>query len=253
MAFKRSMCVLKRCISTVIERRGQNLTAENWGKDSVYGLTKTPVSSSWYCNNASSLGGTVESRNVRLNTVHHPVSLTVTLLNSVNSEVNQVVRVNSEVNQVVSFSSSSGRFPCVNSRLVSGFHANKFLDLPHSISTLVMFRNFSTLVPYEKKTVSLQQTPHAVSVSCCRRKHSLPKVPPTRMMSVYDIERVITDEEAAKEFVYALKASERKFLYEELARFHGDTDIANSKCTSIDIFCSAENFKFPMFLQQACK
>ncbi|BFY99660.1 hypothetical protein BsWGS_02699 [Bradybaena similaris] len=90
-----------------------------------------------------------------------------------------------------------------------------------------MFRNFSTLVPYEKKTVSFQQTPHTVSVST-RRKHSLPKVPPTRMMSVYDIERVITDEEAAKEFVYALKASERKFLYEELARFHGDTAIANN-------------------------
>lgn len=57
-----------------------------------------------------------------------------------------------------------------------------------------------------------------------RMKHTKPKVPPSRINNIYDIEGAITDEEAAKQFVYALNTNERKHLYAELARFHGAPD-----------------------------
>ncbi|XP_059151686.1 transmembrane protein 65-like, partial [Physella acuta] len=55
-----------------------------------------------------------------------------------------------------------------------------------------------------------------------RKKHTKPRVPPTRINNVYDIEGPITDAEIAKQFVYSLNSAERKHLYAELARFHGD-------------------------------
>ena len=52
-------------------------------------------------------------------------------------------------------------------------------------------------------------------------KHTKPKVPPTKIARVYDYEGTITDEQAAEEFVFALKASERQHLYAELSKYQG--------------------------------
>lgn len=60
------------------------------------------------------------------------------------------------------------------------------------------------------------------SITFTRKKHTKPRVPPTRINNVYDIEGPITDAEIAKQFVYSLNSAERKHLYAELARFHGD-------------------------------
>ena len=55
----------------------------------------------------------------------------------------------------------------------------------------------------------------------CRLKHTKPQVPPTKIARVYDYEGAITDEQAAEEFVFALKTSERQHLYAELAKYQG--------------------------------
>ncbi|KAH9495168.1 Transmembrane protein 65 [Bulinus truncatus] len=62
------------------------------------------------------------------------------------------------------------------------------------------------------------------SISNIRQKHTMPRVPRTRMNGVYEIEGAITDEEAARQFVYALNINERKHLYAELAKFQVDTN-----------------------------
>ncbi|XP_035826405.1 transmembrane protein 65 [Aplysia californica] len=61
-----------------------------------------------------------------------------------------------------------------------------------------------------------------------RRKHTKPSIPPTRIMRLYSIHGAITDAGSAKEFVYALDKNERRHLYAELARFHGDEALSVS-------------------------
>ncbi|CAG5116146.1 unnamed protein product [Candidula unifasciata] len=215
MAFKRTgIITVNKCAGTFREHCGQNPIMKKCAKDSFYGLTRTFAA--WY-HDAFSLAGNIQRINVRLGNLHDSVVTSINL-NSVNSRLNQVA----------SFSLAGRKHRCTNSTLFSGLNVRKFSDVSHPANALITSRNVPTLVPCGKKSAFLLHALREVSVICCRMKHSLPKVPPTRMMSVYDIERAITDEEAAKEFVYALKASERKFLYEELARFHGDTSILNN-------------------------
>ncbi|XP_055886495.1 transmembrane protein 65-like isoform X3 [Biomphalaria glabrata] len=88
--------------------------------------------------------------------------------------------------------------------------------------------------------------PTAAALRC---KHTMPRVPPTRMNGVYEIEGAITDREAAKQFVYALNINERKHLYEELANFHGEsvtlTDPAQEKPTRQQLKQVALHQMFP--------
>ncbi|GFR60201.1 transmembrane protein 65 [Elysia marginata] len=69
-----------------------------------------------------------------------------------------------------------------------------------------------------QKTTFQHYPQHTIA---CRLKHTKPKVPPTKISQVYDYEGAITDEQAAEEFVFALKTSERQHLYAELAKYQG--------------------------------
>ncbi|KAK6990904.1 Transmembrane protein 65, partial [Biomphalaria glabrata] len=85
-------------------------------------------------------------------------------------------------------------------------------------------RNFSTYTRHwGDKGLPLLACFSRPTAAALRCKHTMPRVPPTRMNGVYEIEGAITDREAAKQFVYALNINERKHLYEELANFHGES------------------------------
>ncbi|RUS77766.1 hypothetical protein EGW08_014471 [Elysia chlorotica] len=82
--------------------------------------------------------------------------------------------------------------------------------------TLTPFRS-GCGTPIITHRAMFQHSPHLASV--CRLKHTKPQVPPTKIAKVYDYEGAITDEQAAHEFVFALKTSERQHLYTELAKY----------------------------------
>ncbi|CAL1547471.1 unnamed protein product [Lymnaea stagnalis] len=115
------------------------------------------------------------------------------------------------------FTSSFRMWPAVAS------HSNSF-SKKKSVSDLLPGR--LTSFSAGQNAMLTPVTSHLIAhpARSIRMKHTKPKVPPSRMNNVYDIEGAITDEEAAKQFVYALNTNERKHLYAELARFHGAPD-----------------------------
>ncbi|GFO48149.1 hypothetical protein PoB_007465400 [Plakobranchus ocellatus] len=80
-------------------------------------------------------------------------------------------------------------------------------------------------------------------------KHTKPKVPPTKMSQVYDFEGVITDKEAAEQFVFALTASERQHLYSELAKYQSVESTMLGRCGDTVIVAIAAAAKV---LQNPC-
>ena len=113
-------------------------------------------------------------------------------------------------------------------RLIFSNMAQRFI----SLNTL-RFQHIFPIIPsltISKKPL-IQRCQHNCkfimpSVLSCfpREKHTRASVPftYTRITRSYSIHGSISDEETAKDFVYSLDSNERKHLYAELARFHGD-------------------------------
>jgi hypothetical protein len=207
MAFRSRLLNLKNFAVCVFESLGSSPTATKSNYQTKNGLELTRT----LCNGIGSSVQTIHSSPLEFN------------MGSVS--LMQLIQQKTHFNKDYYFALNTGKQSCSPIRISRIFYSSHLTSFSQQLNNLSISRNFSTLVPIKSGVVVLQAVLNEVSIKCCQMKHTLPKVPPTRMMSIYDLERAITDEEAAKEFVYALKAGERKFLYEELARFHGDTSI----------------------------
>lgn len=227
MAVRRSMVCLNNFANNMFQLFRPNFTKTISGKENVYSLTDSVL--------ASLCGDSKVFERVPFSKLDYPKRWSVCQ--------SHIVSPNIKYSNDLHVMSNTGKHQNFTSMLFPLFMRFMCSSSSHQQNALIVARNFSTLTPRRDKTVVLQRSITGTSINSWRRKHSMPKVPPTRIMSIYDMERSITDEEAAKLFVYALKPSERKYLFHELARFHGEQAVETSKCTLfyITIYVSAIN------------